>query len=296
MGQDRSQDTAAPVPSADRGPEIGPRWIDAHCHVQERYRDGSEPLQQTLAAAAAAGVVGLVCAGTDDETSRAALAMAHDAAELRGAVPIGDGPVVEIWATVGLHPHEADRGVEEVARLARSAVAAGQALVAIGECGLDYHYDHSDRAAQRRAFADQVALARELDLALVVHTREAWDDTIDILRAEGTPRHTVIHCFTGGPAEARRCLDLGAHLSFSGIVTFRTAQDVREAAALCPDDRLLVETDAPFLAPVPHRGKPNQPAWVAVVGAAVAAVRGRSVAELADRTAATTRRVFGLGG
>src|SRR5207247_6726364 len=127
---------------------------------------------------------------------------------------------------------------------------------------------------QRSVFAQQIALAFERNLALVVHTREAWDDTFDILESEGVPPRTVLHCFTGGPDEARRGLDVGAYLSFSGIVTFKGADDVRAAAALCPLDRLLVETDAPYLAPVPHRGQPNRPAWVRVVGEAVAAVRG----------------------
>ena len=124
----------------------------------------------------------------------------------------------------------------------------------MGECGLDYYYEHSPRDAQRRAFAEQIALAGDHDLALVIHTRDAWPETFDILGAEGVPERTVFHCFTGGPEEARRCLDLGAWLSFSGIVTFKAAADLREAAALCPLDRMLVETDSPYLAPVPHRG------------------------------------------
>ena len=138
------------------------------------------------------------------------------------------------------------------------ALLAEPEVVAVGECGLDYHYDHSPRDVQREVFAAQIALAHAHDLALVIHTREAWDDTFDILAAEGVPERTVFHCFTGGPDEARRCLDLGAYLSFSGIVTFPTADDVRAAAALCPLDRLLVETDAPYLAPVPHRGERNE--------------------------------------
>ncbi len=132
-------------------------------------------------------------------------------------------------------------------------------VVGIGECGLDYHYDHSPRPVQREAFALQIELAHRHGLALVIHTREAWEDTFDILGAAGVPERTIVHCFTGGPEEARRCLDLGASLSFSGVVTFKNADDVRQAAALCPWDRLLVETDSPFLAPVPHRGTLNEP-------------------------------------
>ena len=165
-------------------------------------------------------------------------------------------------------------------------------VVGIGECGLDYHYDHSPRPVQREAFALQVDLARRHDLALVVHTREAWDDTIDVLAAVGVPDRTIIHCFTGGPDEARRCLDLGASLSFSGVVTFRSAQEVRDAAVLCPPDRILVETDSPFLTPVPHRGSPNEPARVPLVGAVLAQATGRETAELAVLTTANARRAF----
>jgi TatD DNase family protein len=128
----------------------------------------------------------------------------------------------------------------------------------------------------------------------VVHSREAWNDTLAVLQTEGVPERTVFHCFTGGPAEARRCLDLGAYLSFSGIVTFKGASDVRDAAALCPADRLMVETDSPFLAPVPHRGKPNEPAFVSLVGAAVAGARGETPGDVAASTWAVTAAVFGL--
>jgi len=167
-------------------------------------------------------------------------------------------------------------------------------VVAVGECGLDYFYEHSPRDAQRAVFADQIALALAHDLPLVIHTREAWDDTFDVLAATGVPARTVFHCFTGGPDEARRCLDLGALLSFSGIITFKTADDIRAAAALCPLDRILVETDSPFLAPVPHRGKPNRPALVPIVGAALAAAMGREVAEVAAATWANATTTYRL--
>ena len=159
---------------------------------------------------------------------------------------------------------------------------------------LDYHYDHSPREVQREAFAAQIALAHEHGLALVIHTREAWDDTFDILAAEGVPERTVFHCFTGGPTEARRGLDAGASLSFSGIVTFKTAGDVREAAALAPLDRILVETDAPYLTPAPHRGTPNGPAFVALVGAAVAAAKAVPVEDVEAATWANCAALFGL--
>jgi TatD DNase family protein len=243
-------------------------WADSHCHLP--YEGvGVEQID----AARAAGVARIVTIGTDREESQRAIevAAAHD----------------DVWATVGLHPHDASAGVETVADL------IGQPkVVAIGECGLDYHYDNSPRQLQREAFAAQIALAHEHGLALVVHTRDAWDDTFSILAEAGVPDRTVLHCFSGGPTEARRALDAGMFLSFSGIVTFKNAADVREAAALCPLDRLLVETDAPFLAPVPHRGRPNTPAFVPLVGEAVATVRGISPGEIEDATWNVTNGVF----
>ncbi len=143
-------------------------------------------------------------------------------------------------------------------------------------------------------FAAQVGLAHERELALVIHTRDAWDDTFAVLASEGVPSRTVFHCFTGGPQEADRALQLGGVLSFSGIVTFRGAEDVRSAAVRCPLERLVVETDSPYLAPVPHRGKPNRPAWVAVVGAAVAAAKAIPVETVAEASTATAGRLFRL--
>jgi len=194
-----------------------------------------------------------------------------------------------VWATAGVHPHDASGGIDGI-----EALLSEPEIVAVGECGLDYHYDHSPRGLQREVFAAQIALAHAHSLALVVHTREAWDDTFDVLLAEGVPERTVIHCFTGGAAEAARCLSIGAYLSFSGIVTFKGASDVREAAELCPLDRLLVETDSPFLAPVPHRGKPNRPALVTLVGAAIADVKAISVETVADVTWKNANVVYGL--
>jgi TatD DNase family protein len=166
-------------------------------------------------------------------------------------------------------------------------------VVAVGECGLDYFYEHSPRDAQRRAFAAQIALAHAHDLALVIHARDAWDDLFDVLAAEGVPERAVLHCFTGGPSEADRCLRAGMYVSFSGIVTFKNAADVRAAAAMCPLDRLLVETDSPFLAPVPHRGQINEPSYVPHVGEAVAAVKGSAVDEIRESSAAAAARAFG---
>lgn len=254
------------------------RWTDDHCHLGW---DGDGPADPALVDrmvddARAAGVERLITVGTDVARSTDAVAAA---ARHPGVV----------WATVGLHPHDAVNGLDGLA-----AMLAEPGVVAVGECGLDYHYDHSPRAVQRQAFADQVALAHEHDLALVIHTREAWDDTFAVLDAQGVPERTVFHCFTGGPDEARACLDRGGHLSFSGIVTFRSADDVRAAAALCPLDRALVETDSPYLAPVPHRGHPNRPSLVPVVGAALAGAMGTSVEAVAEATWATAERVYRL--
>ena len=255
-------------------------WFDSHCHVQEHY----EPDTEVLARAFEHGVTDMVCIGTDAASSAQAL-------ELSASPPAGSP---RIWAAVGLHPHEASQGVDEVAALLERAMAGGPRPVAVGECGLDYYYEHSPRGAQRDAFAAQIGLARRHDLALVIHARDAWDDLFDILAAEGTPERTVLHCFTGGPDEARRCLDAGLFLSFSGIVTFKNAAPVREAATLCPLDRLLVETDSPFLAPVPYRGQRNEPGYVSLVGAFVAELKGLAPSVVAASSADAAARAFSI--
>jgi TatD DNase family protein len=242
------------------------RYFDSHCHVTD---------DATLAAARAASVHGMVVVGCDRASSEGAIAVA--------------AAHTDVWATVGLHPHEARHGVDTVADL-----IARPRVVAVGEAGLDYYYDHSPRDAQRDAFAAQIQLAHHHDLPLVIHTRDAWDDTFDVLAGEGPPAGTIFHCFTGGPDEARRCLELGAHVSFSGIVTFKRATDVQAAARLVPIDRLLLETDAPYLAPVPHRGTPNQPAYVAHTAQFVADLRDVPVAEIAAATDRNARAVFRL--
>ncbi|MCA1691167.1 MAG: TatD family hydrolase [Actinobacteria bacterium] len=247
-------------------------WTDTHCHLQY---DGIP--EGALERAKAAGVDRIVCIGTDADHSRQAIQVAADA------------PPGRVWASVGVHPHDATQGLDDILPLLDAP-----RVVAVGECGLDYHYEHSPRDVQLAAFAAQIALARVHDLALVVHTREAWDDTFAMLRVEGVPDRLVFHCFTGGPEEARKALQLGGYLSFSGIVTFKKAEDIREAAALCPPDRLLVETDAPYLAPVPHRGAVNEPAHVALVGAAVAAVRNAPEEDVAVATSANAATVFKL--
>ena len=246
-------------------------WVDSHCHLQSL----SDP-EGGIERARDAGVSAMVCVGTDLETSRQAV-------ELAGRHP-------DVAATVGLHPHDASKLAAE--RDALEALGGGRDIVGIGETGFDFHYMHSPPDAQEAAFRAQIALAKRLDRALVVHSRDAWDDTFRVLAEEGTPARTVMHCFTGGPVEARRALDLGAYLSYSGIVTFAGADDVRAAAAITPLARLLVETDAPYLAPVPHRGRENEPGYVGLVGAAVAAAAGCPEGEIAERTATNAADLF----
>ncbi len=252
-------------------------WVDSHCHLG--WENAEDDPETTVAEALAAGVDAMVCVGTDLATSRRAV-------ELAGRHP-------EVRATVGLHPHDASRLGDEWPELAALARDRADVVVGIGEGGFDLFYEHSARDAQEAAFRAQVGLAHELDRALVVHSRDAWDDTFGVLVDGGVPRRTVFHCFTGGPDEARRALDLGAYLSFSGIVSFKNADDVRAAAAIVPLDRVLVETDAPYLAPVPHRGRPNRPAWVVEVGTALAAAMGRPVDEVAAATRRNATAVFG---
>ncbi len=255
-------------------------WTDAHCHLQDTFLDeGTDGLDAVVARALAAGVGRVVVIGTDAATSAAAL-------EVAGRVS-----ALEAYATVGLHPHQAAEDLAPVAALARSGASR---LVGIGECGLDYYYEHSPRSEQRRAFAAQVGLAHELDLALVVHARDAFDDLYAVFASEGVPARTVIHCFTGTPEDAEGCLERGCDVSISGIVTFKNADVLRAAARLVPLERLHVETDSPYLAPVPHRGRANEPAYVALVGEFLAGLRGEDVATLRARTAANTARLFSL--
>jgi TatD DNase family protein len=249
-----------------------PGWVDSHAHVTELADPGA-----ALDRARAAAVTAVVSVGTDLASSQAAVRLADAHAG--------------VAATVGLHPHDAARLDAEWDGLA--GLAAAPSVVAVGETGLDLHYRHSPPAAQEASFREHIRLATRLDRALVVHSRDAWDDTFRVLADEGVPARTVLHCFTGGPDEAARALDLGLWLSFSGIVSFRNADDVRAAAAGTPLDRLLVETDAPFLAPAPHRGRPNEPALVPVVGEAVARAAGLTPRVVAEASTAAAAAVFG---
>ncbi len=246
-------------------------WFDNHCHLTSLKQ---EP-ELAVAAALEADVTRLLTVGCTVEDSTRAI-------EIASRFP-------NVWATAGVHPHDASDGIDGLEEL-----LADENTVAVGECGLDYHYDHSPRDQQAESFVQQIALAHKHDLALVIHTREAWDDTFEILDREGMPERTVFHCFTGGADEATAAVERGAYVSLSGIVTFKTAENLREAALVTPIDRILVETDSPYLAPVPHRGKPNQPANVAVVGEFVADLLDRPVAEFAKATTANANTLFGL--
>jgi TatD DNase family protein len=260
-----------------------PPLVDAHCHVAEPEFDADRAA--VLARAAAAGVTTLVCVGATGPLERNAAAVAL----------AGQHGEVTVVATVGVHPHDA-RTADDAAFAALARWLAAPGVVAVGETGLDYHYDRSPRPLQRAAFARHVALARAHRRPLVVHVREAHAEAAALLRAEGAESvGGIIHCFTGEATDARRYLDLGFAISVAGIVTFKNTERLREAVRLVPADRLLVETDAPYLAPVPYRGRRNEPAFVRAVAEAVAAVRGEPLSTLAATTTANARRLFGLG-
>jgi TatD DNase family protein len=249
-----------------------PRWVDSHCHLQLAGGD------EHIVRARAAGVEWMVCVGTDLETSEAAATLADRHPD--------------VYAAVGLHPHDASKLGAEWPMLEPLAVSDG--CIAIGECGFDLFYEHSPRDEQETAFRFQIRLAKHTHKPLVIHSRDAWDDTFRVLDDEGVPERTIFHCFTGGPEEAAAAIERGCYLSFSGIVSFKNADALREAARLAPADRVLVETDSPFLTPEPYRGRPNEPALVVAVGAALARARGTEPEEIAELTRANAVRVFGV--
>jgi TatD DNase family protein len=250
--------------------------VDTHCHL-----DMLEDLDGALERMRVAGVERAVTIGVDRPSSEWAARAARTHAD--------------VWATVGLHPHDAKDRTDVLMQMLEHLAGTEERVVGVGEAGLDYHYDNSPREQQRAVFAEQVAMATRVGKALVIHSRDAWDDTFDILAAAGPPNRIVFHCFSGGPAEAKRALDAGAVLSFAGVVTFRNAGDLREAARITPLDRIVVETDSPFLTPVPHRGRPNEPGYVSYVAEAIATVKGVPVDEVARATGENAARLFGWG-
>jgi len=252
--------------------------IDSHCHL---IYDGLVDRQdEVLANARARGVTGFLNISTRQKEWDAVIAVAEREPD--------------VWASVGVHPHEADAH-PDLGAAALVEASNHPRVIAIGECGLDYYYDESDRAAQRERFQAHIEASRETGLPLIVHTRDAEDDTAEILiREVGKGGVTgVLHCFTGRQKLADIALDLGFYVSLSGIVTFKNAADLQATAKSIPDDRILVETDAPFLAPVPNRGKPCEPAFVVDTANFVAGLRGVEFEELA---AITTRNFFTLFG
>ncbi len=200
-----------------------------------------------------------------------------------------------IWAAVGIHPHEGSAAGPEMLEQLRAALRHPK-IVAVGEIGLDYHYNHSPPKAQRAAFEHQLRIAHEVSLPVVIHTREAEEDTLAILQNEGADRlGGVIHCFSASGSFAAKAIELGLHISFSGIVTFPKAGDIREVAAWIPEDRILAETDTPFLSPIPFRGRPNEPARVAHVVEKLAEIRNAPVVAMAEKTFENTRQCFHIG-
>jgi TatD DNase family protein len=265
-------------------------WLDSHCHpTADAF---AEDRARVMERAREAGVSALVAIGSGYGAARL-----EEAADLAEAAA-GEAGWPEVFATAGVHPHEASE-LDADARARVRAALARPKVMAVGECGLDYWYENSPRPAQREAFAWQVALARELDRPVAIHVRDrgrdAYDELLDIWRSEGAGAvEGVLHCYTGSLEFARRGLDAGLWVSFSGIVTFKKADDLRAVAKGVPIDRLLVETDAPFLAPEGHRGRRNEPGFVPRVGETLAALHGVDAAALAEATARNARRLFRL--
>jgi TatD DNase family protein len=253
-------------------------FIDSHAHLADAAFTGDR--DSVISRARSAGALAIVCIGESLATAAVAAEIAHDNAGF-------------VFATAGIHPHDAAT-FDAVGDIPKLRALLSDGAVAVGECGLDYHYDNSPRESQRAAFSAQIALAGELNKPVVVHTRDAEDDTRSIIREARTAGVLgVMHCYTGSHSLAEFALDAGWCVSFSGIVTFNKWKD-DDLVRLVPRDRLLVESDSPYLAPVPHRGKRNEPAWVSQTLSKVAAARGDDPLGLGRATAANAQRLFGL--
>ncbi|MFN7997479.1 MAG: TatD family hydrolase [Bryobacteraceae bacterium] len=252
------------------------KLVDSHCHLDDSQfdPDRDEVIQRALDA----GVERMLAIGTGGGPPdlEAGLRLARRYSF--------------IYATVGVHPHDAAKATEETFTKLED-LARGDKVLALGEIGLDYHYDFSPRDVQRQVFVEQLRIAARAGKPIVIHTREAWGETLAILR-EYWQGGGVMHCFTGGPAEAREALALGFHLSFGGVLTFPKAEHVREAARITPEDRLLVETDCPYLAPVPRRGKRNEPSYMVDTVRRLAETRGASEEQIAEATTANFGRLL----
>jgi TatD DNase family protein len=250
-------------------------WVDSHCHLFAAEGESSALLERAISA----GVDWLMCPGIDLETSL----QSHR---------LSSGNRERILWAAGLHPHDATKWSEEGARL-RALIAQADA---IGECGLDYYRDLSPRNVQRDVFREQLRLADELDKPIIVHTRDSFADVFEDVEAVALGEKVIMHSWTGGPRWTKRFLNLGVTFSFAGMVTYPRADTVRRAAAVVPPERCMVETDTPYLTPQAHRGEPNEPAFVPMVGEQLAEIWGMEVATVAQMTAATARRVFNHGG
>jgi TatD DNase family protein len=252
--------------------------IDSHAHIQGKEYAGEAAA--VIERARAAAVEQIIAVGG-----------AGDMSSNTDAVALADA-FKNIYATVGMHPHDAkDVGPDELQKL--KDLTLHPKVIAVGETGLDYYYDHSPRDVQRRVFAQFIHMARETELPIVVHERDAASDGAELLRSEGEGKlRGVIHCFTGNYEAARAYLELGFYISFTGIITFKNAEALREVVRRVPLERMLVETDSPYLTPVPHRGKRNEPAYVRLVAETVAAIKGLTLEEVARATSENTRQLF----
>jgi TatD DNase family protein len=258
--------------------EIDTILIDTHAHLDhERFKDD---VDQVIERAKLAQVQSIITVGAD-------LASSRQAVEFARRYP-------DVIATVGVHPHDADSVSDSVLNEI-AILAQDEGVVAIGEIGLDYHYDFSPRDVQRRVFAIQISLARELELPIVVHVREAYQDVMSILKSEHAEDvGGIVHCFSGDREVAKDCLDMGFYISVGGILTFANSQELREIIRGLPMDRILLETDAPYLTPVPYRGKRNEPAYVVHVAEALDSLKGITFDEVAETTTLNACKLFGL--
>lgn len=251
-------------------------WFDSHCHLQLCAEDG--PQQSFLERARGAGVEAMVTVGIDVESSRSATVATQSSG---------------VWAAAGVHPSSAEEWSEDAARAIDELVAHPR-VVAVGESGLDFYRARARPSSQERAFAAHIEFAKKFDKALIIHTRASLPQALDLLEEKGPPQRFVFHCWSGDQDDLDRAVGMGAYISFAGNVSFANAAPLRACAGAVPWDRLLVETDAPFLTPVPHRGKPNEPSYVPFVGDALARVRSVPVEEIASRTYANACALFAI--
>jgi TatD DNase family protein len=251
-------------------------WFDSHCHLYDLGDDRA--ITGAVERARARSVEDMLVPGVDLGSSLEAIKIAIDH---------------RLWAAVGIHPSETAQWKESSVDAIEDLVGHPR-VVAIGETGLDFYRDHAPPNLQRANFAAHIELAKKYSKALIIHTRESADAALEMLEEQGAPDSVVFHCWSGGGDELRRALGMGAFVSFAGNISFRNAQSLRDAVRVVPSDRLMVETDSPYLTPVPHRGEPNEPAYVAFVGAAAAEARSERGGDVAAATCTNTRRLYGI--